>query len=137
MLSTKNEKDPSLGLILVVDDNEIDRYVTNKLLTQWGFEVELAENGQIAVSKVVSRQYDMILMDLHMPILDGFKATKMIRSYNNGEFRDLPIVALTNSIFKRELDKIDRSGMTGYIPKPFVPDELQRKVMDILSLQYT
>ncbi|WP_407426585.1 response regulator [Arcticibacter sp.] len=136
MLSTKKEKDPSEGLILVVDDNEINRYVANKLLTQCGFEVELAEDGQVAVNKVAVRQYDIILMDIHMPVLDGFKATEIIRSYNEGEFNDLPIVALTCSVSERALEEIGRSGMTGYIPKPFVPEELKRKVKDILGLPY-
>jgi len=137
MLSTKKEKDPSEGLILVVDDNEINRYVANKLLTQCGFEVELAEDGQIAVDKVAAKQYDMILMDIHMPVLDGFKATEIIRSYNEGEFYELPIVALTCSILERDLDEIDRSGMTDYISKPFVPEELKRKVKHILGLHFT
>ncbi|PRY53628.1 response regulator receiver domain-containing protein [Arcticibacter pallidicorallinus] len=137
MLSTKKEKSPSAGLILVVDDNEINRYVTNKILTQCGFEVDLAEDGQIAVDKVATKQYDLILMDLHMPILDGLKATEIIRSYNQGEFSELPIVALTCSISNRDLDQIGKAGLTDYIRKPFVPDHLKEKVRNLLGLHST
>lgn len=133
MLSTKKEKDPSGGLILVVDDSEINRYVANKLLTQWGFKVDMADNGQIAVEMIATKRYDLILMDLHMPVLDGFKASKVIRAYNNGEFSELPIVALTASIFEKDIEEISRSGMTDYIAKPFVPEELKQKLTEILS----
>lgn len=133
MLSTKKEKDPSGGLILVVDDSEINRYVANKLLTQWGFKVDVADNGQIAVEMIATKRYDLILMDLHMPVLDGFKASKVIRAYNNGEFNELPIVALTASIFEKDIEEISRSGMTDYIAKPFVPEELKQKLTEILS----
>lgn len=132
MLSTKKEKGQSAGLILVVDDSEINRYVTHKLLSQWGFDVELADNGQIAVEMVTVKPYDLILMDIHMPVLDGFKAAKAIRAHNNGEFSDLPIIALTASIFERDIEEISRSGMTDYIAKPFVPKELKQKVLDTL-----
>lgn len=137
MLSTKNEKDSSMGLILVVDDNEINRYVANKLLTQWGYEVVLAENGQMAVDQVLTRSYDMVLMDVHMPVMDGLKATAVIRSVNDGQFSELPIVALTASIFERDLDEIRRSGMTDYIAKPFVPESLRQKISEILSSHYS
>lgn len=133
MLSTKKEKDLPGGLILVVDDSEINRYVANKLLKQWGFEVDLADNGQIAVEMVAIKRYDLILMDVHMPVLDGFKASKIIRAYNNSEFSELPIVALTASIFEKDIEEISRSGMTDYIAKPFVPEELKQKLIGILS----
>lgn len=137
MLSTKNEKGSSNGLILVVDDNDINRYVASKLLRLWGFEVETAENGQAAVDLVTTRHYDLVLMDIYMPLVDGFEATDMIRAHNNGEYKDLPIVALTASTLDKDLDEIRRSGMSDYILKPFVPEEFKRKISDILVANYS
>jgi len=124
---------PLAGNILVVEDNEINRFVVNKLLSTWGIHVELAENGQVAVEKVTSRPYDIILMDVHMPVMDGFEAARTIRSYNDGQFKSLPIIALTASVMQNDLDEIMLSGMDGYIIKPFVQAELRLKISNLLK----
>lgn len=137
MLSPVNEKDLSKVLILVVDDNEINRYVAKKILQQCGFVVELAENGQMAVDLIISNHYDLVLMDIYMPVMNGFEATYIIRAYDGGKFSDLPIIALTASTLEKDLAEIGRSGMSDYILKPFVPEDLKRKIEESLSTPYT
>ncbi|WP_069660652.1 response regulator [Arcticibacter eurypsychrophilus] len=128
-----NSELPLTGKILVVEDNEINRFLVNKLLSTWGIHVEFAENGQVAVEKVTSRPYDVVLMDVHMPVMDGFEAARTIRCYNKGQFKSLPIIALTASVMQNDLDEIMLSGMNGYIIKPFVQAELRLKISDLLN----
>jgi len=124
---------PLTGRVLVVEDNEINRFLVNKLLSTWGIDVEFAENGQIAVQKVISNPYNVVLMDIHMPVMDGYEAARAIRTHNNGEFKKLPIIALTASVMQRDLDEIMVSGMDGYIIKPFVQAELRLKLSTLLN----
>ncbi|MEJ7695056.1 PAS domain S-box protein, partial [Daejeonella sp.] len=118
--------------ILVVDDNEINRILANKVLSKWGVEVDFAENGKVALDKVMETRYDLILMDLHMPVMDGMDAAKAIRKLG-GDYTKLPIVALTASLFAHELETINECGMDGYVMKPFVPAELYAKISSLLS----
>jgi PAS domain S-box-containing protein len=119
------------GNILVVDDNEINRLLASKVLAKWGVKVDFAENGEIALEKVQMFQYDLILMDLHMPVMDGMEATKSIRKLG-GLYLRLPIIALTASLFSHELETITESGMDGYVIKPFVPNDLYNKIKSFL-----
>lgn len=118
--------------ILVVDDNEINRILASKVLTKWGVKVDFAENGKIAVDKVQESKYDLILMDLHMPVMDGMDASRAIRSLG-AEYAKLPIVALTASIFAHELETITECGMDGYVIKPFMPNDLYVKISTLLK----
>lgn len=120
------------GSILVVDDNEINRILASKVLSKWGIEVDFAENGQVALDKVVESQYDLVLMDLHMPVMDGMEAAREIRKLG-GKYTKLPIVALTASLFSHELETISEFGMDGYVMKPFVPHELYAKISGLLA----
>jgi polar amino acid transport system substrate-binding protein len=100
--------------ILLVEDNELNQELALVLLRESGIEVELAENGAIAVEKVTHNTYDGILMDLQMPIMDGFTATKLIRE-NHG---DLPIIAMTANAMVSDKEKVIASGMNDHITKP-------------------
>ncbi|MGB4400604.1 MAG: ATP-binding protein, partial [Daejeonella sp.] len=113
--------------ILVVDDNEINRILASKVLTKWGIEVDFAENGKLAFEKVQSTHFDLVLMDLHMPVMDGMEATREIRKLG-GKYQKLPIVALSASLFAHELEAINECGMDGYVMKPFVPNELYARI---------
>src|SRR5690606_12909362 len=106
--------------ILVVDDNEMNRILAGKVLKKWGVHVEYAVNGKEAVDMVLNRDYDLVLMDLHMPVMDGMEASRTIRS-KGGKYKNIPIVALTASLFAKEMETISSSGMNGYVMKPFVP----------------
>ena len=119
------------GSILVVDDNEINRMLASKVLSKWGLKVSFAENGEIALDKVQQEHYDLILMDLHMPVMDGMEASKAIRRLG-GHHLKVPIIALTASLFSQELETITECGMDGYVIKPFIPNELYSKVRSLL-----
>jgi PAS domain S-box-containing protein len=119
------------GTILVVDDNEINRILASKVLSKWGIEVDFAENGKVALDKVMESHYDLVLMDLHMPVMDGMEASRAIRTLG-GKYTKLPIVALTASLFSHELETISKCGMDGYVMKPFVPNELYAKISSFL-----
>lgn len=115
------------GTVLVVDDNEINRFLASKVLSKWGINVDLAEDGKVALDKIQQTPYDLILMDLHMPVMDGMEASREIRKLG-GKYTRLPIIALTASLFSHELVTITECGMDGYVMKPFVPNELYQKI---------
>jgi PAS domain S-box-containing protein len=116
------------SFILVVDDNEINRLLVDKMLAKWGISVDFAENGEIALQKVQKNIYDLVLMDLHMPVMGGIDSTIAIRKLDGDYYTHLPIIALTASILTHEMDKIYECGMNDYILKPFIPDNLYRKI---------
>jgi CheY-like chemotaxis protein len=110
--------------ILVAEDNKINFFVANKFLTNWGVKVTHAENGQIALDLLETEEFDLILMDLHMPVLDGIEATRIIRNSKNEKIRDIPIVALTAAIMSESHDKIENLKINDYVLKPFKPFDL-------------
>lgn len=119
--------------VLVVDDNQINLIVAKKFLTKWNLNVETAENGKIAVELVQKTDYKLILMDLQMPELDGYHATKIIRHYEitNG-LNPVPIIALTASALIEVKNNIKATGMDDFITKPFNPNELNYKISKYL-----
>jgi len=114
--------------ILVVEDNEINKMIAEKFLAKWGFEVDHAENGQVAVEKHQNENYDLILMDLEMPVMSGYEATIAIREMSDTTKRTIPIIALTASAMLDIQKKIHKLGMNDFILKPFVPNELRKKL---------
>ena len=115
--------------VLVVDDNNINRLLINKVLARWGAQADFAENGLEAVEKVTTNQnYDVVLMDVYMPEMGGIEATQVIRSTPGAYFQQLPIIALTASMLSSERDQIAEAGMNDYILKPFEPKNLFEKL---------
>jgi len=110
--------------ILVAEDNKINFFVANKFLVGWGIKVTHAENGQLALDELEKNDYDLILMDLHMPVMDGIEATRIIRNSDNPKIKDIPIVALTAAIMSESHDKIDDLKINDYVLKPFKPHDL-------------
>lgn len=110
--------------VLLVEDNLINIKIAEKILKQWNVNVDTAENGLIAVEKFKSNEYDLILMDLSMPVMDGYEATALIRSTNSL----IPIIALTASSSYSYLEKGLKIGLNEYIIKPFNPKELNMKL---------
>ncbi len=107
--------------ILLVEDNELNREIAVEILQESGFEVDTAEDGTIAVKKALQakpRQYDLILMDIQMPLMDGYEATRQIRRSARPEIAHIPIIAMTANAFEEDRDKAYESGMDGYIAKP-------------------
>lgn len=110
--------------VLLVEDNLINVMVGKQILEKEKLIVEVANNGEIAVEKVKENTYDVILMDIQMPVMDGYEASIEIRKFN----KEIPILALSASIFMEVKDKINESGMDGFIFKPFDPKELLKEI---------
>ncbi len=118
--------------ILIVEDNPINQKIVVKLLSNWNAVTEIAENGLVAVEKVSADHFDLVLMDLHMPDMNGYEATSRIRELEGNYFKSLPILALTASAFIEDRTKIFNHGMNGYIIKPFSPAELNMKISNFI-----
>jgi CheY-like chemotaxis protein/nitrogen-specific signal transduction histidine kinase len=114
--------------ILVAEDNKINFFVANKFLIGWGISVTHAENGQIALDILEKEDFDLILMDLHMPVMDGIEATRIIRKSDNQKIKNIPIVALTAAIMSESHDKIEDLKINDYVLKPFKPHDLFERI---------
>lgn len=123
--------------ILVAEDNAINQRVARFLIEKLGHKLDIAENGAIAVEKFKSGDYDLILMDIQMPVMDGLEATKTIRAIEqqNGSQKEIPIVALTANTMKGDKEKFLSSGMNDYIGKPFKASELSQLIYKITQKQ--
>jgi PAS domain S-box-containing protein len=115
--------------ILVAEDNKINFFVANKFLIGWGITVTHAENGQIALDILAKQEFDLILMDLHMPVMDGIEATRIIRKSEDPRIKDIPIVALTAAIMSESHDKIEDLKINDYVLKPFKPHDLFERIL--------
>jgi CheY-like chemotaxis protein len=121
----------TVSSVLVVDDNGINRYILVHLLTNLGLKATEAENGAEAVSKVEAESFDLILMDVFMPVMDGFEATRRIRALG---FEHLPIIAITSAATAGDTARLLESGMDGLLAKPIGPDDLTKMLARWLSL---
>ncbi|NTW05476.1 MAG: response regulator, partial [Peptococcaceae bacterium] len=102
--------------ILLVEDNKINQEVAKKILSHGGMSVVIAKNGEEALEKLDFGTYDLVLMDIQMPVKDGYDTTKEIRK--NPEFAELPIIAMTANVLQGQKEKCLQAGMNDYIPKP-------------------
>jgi len=112
--------------VLLVEDNELNQQVAGELLADMGAVVTLAENGQIALDKVQAQPFDIVLMDMQMPVMDGLTATREIRQRG---FSALPILAMTANAMQADRDKCIAAGMNDHLAKPIDPDELERALV--------
>ncbi|MCM5554596.1 ATP-binding protein [Pleomorphomonas sp. NRK KF1] len=109
--------------VLVVEDNRINQQVALRLLSRLGIEAALAENGAEALAMVNARDFDIVFMDMQMPVMDGLEATRAIRR-SSGRGRNVPIVAMTANAFAADREACRKAGMTGFLPKPVERDDL-------------
>jgi PAS domain S-box-containing protein len=114
--------------ILLVDDNKLNQTVATAFLKKWGLQVDQASNGIDALRLIKTKVYQLVLMDLQMPLMDGYECSKMIREMDDPYFKNLPILALTAAAMVEVREKATSAGMNDYITKPFIPHELQAKV---------
>ena len=121
--------------ILLVEDNELNREIAQEILREYGFLVDSAENGAVAVEKVSTAapgSYDLVLMDVQMPIMDGYTATRKIRALDDPARAKLPILAMTANAFDEDRRNALESGMNGFLSKPIVIDDLVQELRKIL-----
>ena len=116
--------------VLVVEDIALNQLLMKTLLDDFGFDCDFAENGKIAIEKFKSKPYDIILMDLQMPEMNGFEATKYIRNTMNSH---VPIIALTADVTTTDLKKCKAVGMNDYISKPVDEKQLYRKIIELVK----
>jgi signal transduction histidine kinase len=122
---TVNDFDGRPLQILLAEDNQVNQTLAVLVLQKFGFKADIADNGRLAVEKLRQKPYDLILMDMQMPEMDGYEATRIIREEMGSQ---VPIIALTAHAMKEEREKCLRLGMNDYISKPFQEKELFEKI---------
>ncbi len=124
--------------LLLVEDNMINMEIANMILTEAGFTVDTAENGKIVLDMVSSSEpgtYDAILMDIQMPVMDGFEATRAIRALDNKDLANIPILAMTANAFKEDELAALEAGMQAHIAKPVDVDQLLKTLASVLRTE--
>ncbi|MGN0733786.1 MAG: hybrid sensor histidine kinase/response regulator [Emergencia sp.] len=121
--------------LLLVEDNELNQEIAVEILTGYGFSVDVAENGEIALKKISESDpgdYDLILMDIQMPVMNGYEATKHIRALDNPVLSTIPIIAMTANAFDEDRKTASECGMNGFITKPIDLNDIIKALQDIL-----
>ena len=121
--------------ILLVEDNELNREIAQEILREYGFRVDTAENGAVAVEKISTAapgSYDLVLMDVQMPVMDGYTATRQIRALKDPALAGIPILAMTANAFDEDRRNAMESGMNGFLSKPIVIGDLVQELHKIL-----
>lgn len=132
-VETRNERrHKTKGIkLLLVEDNTINQQVAKETLEQEGFDVSIASDGQDAVQKIRASHFDVVLMDLQMPTMDGYEATRIIRS--ESKFDDLPIIAMTAHAMNDVRENCLNIGMNGYVTKPIDVDKLLASLVNVIK----
>lgn len=122
--------------ILLVEDNELNREIATEILSEYGFNIDIAENGLEAVEKVSAskqREYDLVFMDIQMPIMDGYEATRRIRMLDEPSKSLIPIIAMTANAFDEDRKIASECGMNGFISKPIDLNEVIHALNNVLG----
>ena len=119
---------PQLLRILVAEDNLVNQRVISRMLEKMGHRVLVAENGQLALNAIQAEPFDLVFMDMQMPVLDGVEATRAIRAFESGTTRHVPIIALTANAFDEDRRLCLASGMDGFLPKPVSAATLREQI---------
>ena len=116
--------------ILVVEDQEDNRQILRDLLTSAGYEMMEAENGQEALDAVAKQRPDLILMDIQLPVMDGYEATRRLKG--NPAYKDIPIIVVTSYALSGDEGKARDAGCDAYVTKPYSPRQLLAKIREFL-----
>ncbi len=122
--------------VLLVEDNEMNQMLAQKVLSKWGFKIDVAENGKQGIEKLSSNEYDIVLMDIQMPEMDGYDATTFIRKNMQPPKSGIPIIAMTAHAIAGEAEKCIALGMDDYISKPFSQKMLYEKMDRLLKKKH-
>jgi len=115
--------------ILLVEDNAVNMNIARRFLHSWGATIQPAENGEVAWTLFQSHPYDLMLIDLEMPLMDGKSLLKQVRSIN----KDIPAIAFTAAVYENMYQDLREHGFNGFLHKPFRPDEMHRKILQHLA----
>ncbi|MDZ4845049.1 MAG: response regulator [Chitinophagales bacterium] len=120
--------------ILIVEDKKLNQLVTSEMLKSWwkNIEIDVADDGKIAVDMLRTKKIDLVLMDVQMPVMDGYEATKAIRNELKIAYTDLPILAMTAYNTENEMQQCLEAGMNDVMAKPFEPEQLYQKIIGLL-----
>lgn len=121
------------GKVLLAEDNDINMLVAKQNLEHFGLDVIAVANGELAVQKLRSEPFDIVLMDIQMPVMDGYEATRQIRRFN----RDIPIIALSAAVMQHDKDRSRESGMNAHIAKPINLEELKTTLSQYLNMEHS
>jgi CheY-like chemotaxis protein len=116
--------------VLLVEDDQINQMIVGAFLRRWGVQVTIANNGREAVLLILEKNFQIVLMDLQMPCMDGYEATSIIRAMDDLYFKTVPIIAFTASILSHVKKKAFQIGITDLLSKPFEVEELNRKIQE-------
>lgn len=119
--------------ILIIEDSEVNRRLMRDVLLYHGYEVMEASNGKEGIDITKSKRPDLILLDMQMPVMDGFEVLRVIR--NNPDLRDIKIIAVTSFAMVGDRERILEAGADDYIAKPIDTRELPRRIMRILNIE--
>ena len=119
----EDEKDLTGKSVLLVEDNILNQKVAERFLSNQGLNVTIAENGEVALEKMQSIEFDLVLIDVQMPVIDGIEASKRIRS-SKASRNQIPIIALTANAGDSVEETVLEAGMNDFVTKPFQPDKL-------------
>ncbi len=115
--------------ILLVEDNPMNQLLATGLLEQWEVHLDIADDGHQALERIDQTSYDLVLMDVHMPHLNGYDATRRIRQHPNAAVRQLPVVAMTAAVLDGEAERCRAAGMNAYLSKPFRAEQLRTHIL--------
>lgn len=118
--------------ILLCEDNELNQHLAKKVIEKFGFDLDIANNGKEGIDKMMLKNYDLVLMDLQMSVMDGYQTTIYIREVMK---KDIPIIAMTAHSLVGERQKCHDIGMNGYVSKPFKQTELLEKIRSVINKQ--
>ncbi|MBR4904089.1 MAG: response regulator, partial [Selenomonadaceae bacterium] len=133
---TQRDIDFSKVKLLLVEDNEVNREIASLILTEFGFGLDTAENGKIAYEKVAASKpgdYDCVLMDIQMPVMNGYEATKKIRELQNKRLAQIPIIAMTANSFNEDVQAAKEAGMNSHIAKPLDVQKMIETLTEVLK----
>jgi two-component system CheB/CheR fusion protein len=128
------KRDPAIQTlrVLVAEDVLLNQLLIKIILSDFGFEYEIVGNGKIVIEKLKTNTYDVILMDLHMPLMNGFEASEYIRKTMKSQ---IPIIALTADVTTADISKCKEFGMDDYISKPINENLLYSKIVELVKKQ--
>ena len=131
--STREKEYSGVERVLIVEDNKINQQYLTWLLEKWNIAYDVANHGEEALALIEDQKYDLILMDIRMPVMDGYETTIRLRNHSINPNSEVPIIALTASALVDEKEKALEVGMNHHLPKPFSPDQLKRILNNLNS----